>query len=191
MNQTDNRQLRLWMSTIVFAVLLFAAVTNLDSIASFIGKVWRLLSPLGLGFGLALILNVPLRAMEHLFKKLDKKRRLSEKLRNTLALAIVLILAPLAIFAIVMFIVPEFVEAIDELIVSVNQNRDEIINFTSRFGLDSAAIQTLVDKIWSCDSDYIDENALSVTVKRLRDKLGADCIGTVYGMGYVWKGAKK
>ena len=51
--------------------------------------------------------------------------------------------------------------------------------------------QTLVDKIWACDSDYIDENALSVTVKRLRDKLGAECIGTVYGMGYVWKGAKK
>ena len=51
--------------------------------------------------------------------------------------------------------------------------------------------QTLVYKIWSCDADYIDENALSVTVKRLRDKLGADCIGTVYGMGYVWKGAKK
>lgn len=50
--------------------------------------------------------------------------------------------------------------------------------------------QTLVDKIWSCDSDYIDENALSVTVKRLRDKLGTNCIGTVYGMGYVWKGAK-
>ena len=51
--------------------------------------------------------------------------------------------------------------------------------------------QTLVDKIWACESDYIDENALSVTVKRLRDKLGADCIGTVYGMGYVWKGSKK
>lgn len=51
--------------------------------------------------------------------------------------------------------------------------------------------QMLVDKIWSCDADYIDENALSVTVKRLRDKLGTDCIGTVYGMGYVWKGARK
>ncbi len=51
--------------------------------------------------------------------------------------------------------------------------------------------QTLVDKIWSCGSDYIDENALSVTVKRLRDKLGTDCIGTVYGLGYVWKGAGK
>lgn len=51
--------------------------------------------------------------------------------------------------------------------------------------------QTLVDKIWSCDPDSIDENALSVTVKRLRDKLGTDCIGTIYGLGYVWKGAQK
>lgn len=51
--------------------------------------------------------------------------------------------------------------------------------------------RTLVEKVWNCETEYIDENALSVTVKRLRDKLGADCIGTVYGMGYVWKGAKK
>ena len=51
--------------------------------------------------------------------------------------------------------------------------------------------QTLVDRIWACDSDYIDENALSVTVKRLRDKLGRECIGTVYGLGYIWKGAAK
>lgn len=50
--------------------------------------------------------------------------------------------------------------------------------------------QTLIAKIWACDSDYIDENALSVTVKRLRDKLGADCIGTVYGLGYIWKGGR-
>ncbi len=147
MNHTDNRQLKLWMSTIVFAVVLFAAVTNLDSIASFMGKVWALLSPMGFGFALALILNVPLRGMENLFKKIDKKRRLSEKVRNTLALAIVLLLTPLAIFAIVMFIVPEFVGAIDELITSVNQNQAEIIAFTSKFGLDAEAIQNLINKI--------------------------------------------
>lgn len=147
MNHTDNRQLKLWMSTIVFAVVLFAAVTNLDSIASFMGKVWALLSPMGLGFALALILNVPLRGMENLFKKIDKKRRLNEKMRNTLALVIVLILTPLAIFAIVMFIVPEFVGAIDELITSVNQNQAEIIAFTSKFGLDAEAIQNLITKI--------------------------------------------
>lgn len=47
---------------------------------------------------------------------------------------------------------------------------------------------TLIEQVWSCDGDYIDENALSVTVKRLRAKLGADCIKTVYGLGYMWVG---
>ncbi len=54
--------------------------------------------------------------------------------------------------------------------------------------------QTLIEKIWGT-VDYIDENALSVTVKRLRNKLNLkdlpDCIGTVYGLGYIWKGAGK
>ena len=45
----------------------------------------------------------------------------------------------------------------------------------------------LVDRIWTNGADYVDENALSVTVKRLRDKLGAgQYIKTVYGLGYVW-----
>lgn len=45
----------------------------------------------------------------------------------------------------------------------------------------------LTDRIWTDPSVYIDESALSVTVKRLRDKLGAhDQIKTVYGIGYRW-----
>lgn len=45
----------------------------------------------------------------------------------------------------------------------------------------------LVDRIWTDGADYVDENALSVTVKRLRDKLDAsNYIKTVYGLGYVW-----
>lgn len=46
----------------------------------------------------------------------------------------------------------------------------------------------LVDRIWTDGAEYVDENALSVTVKRLRDKLDAgNYIKTVYGLGYVWK----
>ncbi len=45
----------------------------------------------------------------------------------------------------------------------------------------------LVDRIWTDGAEYVDENALSVTVKRLRDKLGAqEQIKTVYGIGYSW-----
>ena len=49
----------------------------------------------------------------------------------------------------------------------------------------------LVDRIWTDGAAYVDENALSVTVKRLRDKLEATpskprYIKTVYGLGYTW-----
>lgn len=46
----------------------------------------------------------------------------------------------------------------------------------------------LIDKIWSDASEYVDENALSVTVNRLRKKLNAEkIIQTVYGIGYKWR----
>lgn len=46
---------------------------------------------------------------------------------------------------------------------------------------------TLVDRIWTDGAEYVDENALSVTVGRLRRKLGASApIKTVYGVGYGW-----
>ena len=46
----------------------------------------------------------------------------------------------------------------------------------------------LIDHIWTDCAEYVDENALSVSVKRLRDKLSAqDHIKTVYGVGYCWK----
>lgn len=44
-----------------------------------------------------------------------------------------------------------------------------------------------IDKIWTDGSEYVDENALSVAVKRLRAKLSAQKhIKTQYGLGYKW-----
>ena len=45
--------------------------------------------------------------------------------------------------------------------------------------------ELLVDKIWG--SEYVDENALTVTIKRLRGKLEDNkYLKTVYGIGYIW-----
>ena len=50
---------------------------------------------------------------------------------------------------------------------------------------------TLVDRVWTDGAAFVEENALSVTVKRLRSKLEADparpdYLKTVYGIGYTW-----
>lgn len=47
--------------------------------------------------------------------------------------------------------------------------------------------ERLIDRIWSDGAEFVEENALSVTVGRLRQKLGGAPIKTVYGIGYVWE----
>ena len=49
----------------------------------------------------------------------------------------------------------------------------------------------LLERIWDCDENYIDENTLSVHIRRLRQKLGDDSkhptyIITVFGIGYTF-----
>lgn len=47
--------------------------------------------------------------------------------------------------------------------------------------------EMLIDRIWSDGAQFVEENALSVTVKRLREKLPGAPIKTVYGIGYQWE----
>lgn len=50
----------------------------------------------------------------------------------------------------------------------------------------------LIDYVWSEESEFVDEHALTVAIKRLRDKLSdgtestEEVIKTVYGIGYIW-----
>ena len=46
--------------------------------------------------------------------------------------------------------------------------------------------ELLLDKVWDGGA-FVDENALSVAVRRLRAKLGSAPIKTVYGVGYTWE----
>ncbi len=51
--------------------------------------------------------------------------------------------------------------------------------------------EKLIDWVWTEGAEYVDENALSVAVRRLRGKLEDDPahpahLKTVYGVGYSW-----
>lgn len=48
----------------------------------------------------------------------------------------------------------------------------------------------LLEQVWD-GGEFVDENTLSVTIRRLRQKIESDpknpvCLRTVYGIGYVW-----
>nr|MBR4281383.1 response regulator transcription factor [Clostridia bacterium] len=44
----------------------------------------------------------------------------------------------------------------------------------------------LLEALWDVDSKFIDDNTLSVHVSRLREKIGAEHIKTIRGVGYQW-----
>lgn len=45
----------------------------------------------------------------------------------------------------------------------------------------------LTDALWE-GGEELNENALSVTISRLRERLGKKSISTIYGLGYMWVG---
>lgn len=45
----------------------------------------------------------------------------------------------------------------------------------------------LIDRIWTDGAEFVEGNALSVAVRRLREKLTDSPIKTVYGIGYIWE----
>ncbi len=60
--------------------------------------------------------------------------------------------------------------------------------FTENEGI-TLSREKLIDYVWK-NEQFVEENALTVSVKRLRDKLedkGEKLIHTVYGIGYVFK----
>ena len=55
--------------------------------------------------------------------------------------------------------------------------------------------ERLLAWVWEDGTEYVEDNALSVGIRRLRDKLeekpsNPQYIKTIYGKGYMWENAK-
>jgi len=45
--------------------------------------------------------------------------------------------------------------------------------------------EKLIEVIWDIDGNFVNDNTLTVSIKRIRQKIGADVIKTVKGIGYI------
>lgn len=69
----------------------------------------------------------------------------------------------------------------------LSRTEQKLLYYLTQNAPDTVSRDFLIDRLWSDGEEYVDENALSVTVKRLRDKLKlGNKIKTVYGIGYAW-----
>ena len=69
----------------------------------------------------------------------------------------------------------------------LSKTEQKLLYYLTQNAPNTVSRDFLIDRLWSDGEEYVDENALSVTVKRLRDKLElGGKIKTVYGIGYAW-----
>lgn len=75
--------------------------------------------------------------------------------------------------------------------IDLSKTEQRLLRCLVRYPQQTLSRERLSELIWPEGAGYVDENALSVAVNRLRRKLegdrGACPIQTVYGIGYVWE----
>jgi len=78
---------------------------------------------------------------------------------------------------------------VDDTILSLTNKEFKILDYLTSHENKIIPKQKLIDDVWGID-EYIDENTLAVTIKRLREKLenyGINNVVTIWGLGYKWQ----
>lgn len=69
--------------------------------------------------------------------------------------------------------------------VALSRTEQKLLRILTANSGQTLSKETLLRRVW--ETEFVDDHALPVAVKRLRDKLGTDRIKSVYGIGYTWK----
>lgn len=71
---------------------------------------------------------------------------------------------------------PELTKIEQQLFSMLRKNKNQILTRAQ-----------ILDHLWDNKGEFVDDNTLSVHISRLREKIGAEHVQTVRGVGYQWK----
>lgn len=132
----EKKKFRRQLMLVVVGVTLFWALFNLGSIFGMLRKLMHILTPCIIGFLLAMILNVPMSAIERNFFKPDKNNnygRIKGAIRRPVSLAITLFLCFGAIAAVLSLLIPQIIDTVSKMYTQV----PELVNRVSEHISDS------------------------------------------------------
>ena len=76
---------------------------------------------------------------------------------------------------------------------SITPNEYKLLRLLTANAGNIVTRRILLEKLWDCDGNFIDDHTLTVTMNRLRAKIeqeGRSYIQTVRWMGYIWTGER-
>ena len=183
-----NKTLLKYVFWIVLIVAFFyTLVTEPQKILSVISYVTALLTPFILGFCLAYVVNLLLcpieRFWDFIWKKL-KNKKITDKLRRPVCLALSFIIVLGALFAVVFMIIPALKEAVVAFVAKAPQYvkilsgwYQSAVEFFARYNFDLPALNLNVDKVGEFVNDIITNYGNSMLDKTVN--ITASIVGVV------------
>lgn len=153
---------------IAFGVILYAVVMNLDRVGASLDWLLGVFSAILVGLVVALILDVPMYGFEKLFAKLDRKKRMGSKLRSGLSLLLAVVCVPVLLFVLLRFIVPQFVNAVTNVVSIVQTNEEKISAFIEQIGFDSDFVIAKLTEL----GDWISANITAIASTAVNTAMG-------------------
>lgn len=152
------------MMLILFTIAVFAILTNISAVWSFIAGIGKLILPILIGLVIAFALNVPMKGFEKLFYKLfPKTKKWPKRVVYIICLILTLLCVGLVLTLAITIALPEIVESVKSIYNLIKDKLPELIIF-----LESKNIDTTSVKAWFA----------AIDINNLIEKIGSGA-GTV------------
>ena len=164
-SKENRKKTALWIIGIIAACsLIFLGVQNISSVMGAVSWFFKLISPLIIGCGLALVLDVPLQFFERHICSKTKKPAL-QRLRRPLSFAVSLIVIIGIIIGVVVLVIPELVEAVKVIVTIVTDFVNKLLAMSEEDILKLPLGEYLLNADW--------KNMLSSAQEWLKNQGGA------------------
>lgn len=161
MNLTEKNMKKI-IRLIIFTGITLWCVLNYNVFFNAVGYVLKLLTPVILGFGIAFIINVPMRQIERKIFKVEKRK--NKKLFRILSLVISILLIISILSLILFLVIPEVVEAIlsigkilpsnldfiDDIVIKLEKAYPDLKNI-----LNNVDVQSIISTTFSSASNVV------------------------------------
>lgn len=112
----DKKNIITYVSIITLTIIIYLLLSNLSKVMDILLKVIGVLSPIIVGFVIAYIFNIPMKAIE---ERILSKTKLSNKLKRPVALIITIFVLISLFIGIFSFAIPQLADSIDILVKNI------------------------------------------------------------------------
>lgn len=160
----EKRDFKKLFQLVLFAILLYWLINNLNLIGNFINKSIEIMFPFILGGALAFILNIPMSFFERKLAKVKcgKKELIkNKKILRIISLILAIIVIGFILFIIINLILPELIDVIELLIANIPYYTEEINKFIENNTEHLKELDSLISNI-NFDKESIKNELLGI-----------------------------